>query len=309
MNDNGANTRRSMPRPLWRRLARAMVVYIVRPYVGVCVVLAFAQRSLIYEPTRESRPLTPADAGLARDIVETIRVETEDGLTLNGWHVVSAEEEELSTRWLVLYFHGNAGNRRLRVQDATDFRDVGIDVFLFDYRGYGDNPGRPSESKLVVDARAVWNLALETGYRPERILLYGESLGGGVATRLASDPCRARTSPAGLIVSSTFSSMVDVAWDLYPFLPVPVLLLDRYESAKRIKDVTCPILAVHGEDDDLVPIEFGRRLFAAAPVRSANGIEKRFVAFPHRGHNDLSKAEFTGQVRELVAAIEAADAK
>lgn len=299
----GSAPRRRLPRPV-----RFLLIYVLVPYLGVCAVLAFLQRSLIYVPTKESAPLQPEDAGLADGRVETIHVKTDDGLVLNGWHVrPEAPADDGEPSWLVLYFHGNAGNRRLRVRDCTDFTDVGVDVFLFDYRGYGDNPGRPAEEPIASDARAIWRFATEErGVPADRILLYGESLGGAVAIRLASELCREGTPPAGLITSSTFSSLPDAAAGLYPFLPVRLLLVDRYPSVRRIGDVTCPIVMVHGDADTIVPIELGRHLFAAAPERSAEGIENRFVEYPDHGHNDIAKSEFAGLVRELLDELQPA---
>lgn len=280
-----------------------VLVYLALPYVVLCLLLAVFQRSLMYVPTREKDPLTPADAGAIADLVETIQVETDDGLTLNGWHVrrPSRPPEPHRERRLVLYFHGNAGNRRLRVWDCRDFVDEGLEVFLFDYRGYGDNPGQPSEEKLVEDAHAVWRFATEEhGFEPRQIILYGESLGGGVAIRLANELCRSGVAPAGLLVSSSFSSMTEAAGWHYPFVPVSWLLWDRYESQRWIADVTCPYVHVHGEVDRIVPIDLGRKLFDAAPPRSANGVEKRFVALANRGHNNVSKREFATIVSEML---------
>lgn len=301
-------TESAPPPPEWRRFARMAVVYVVIPYITLCVVLAVFQRSLIYQPTRTTGAITPDMADVDAGPIRTVEVTTDDGLVLHGWLTSWERERKESERWLVIYFSGNGGNRVRRAGACAELAAGRMDVLLVDYRGYGDNPGKPSEEKIIADAHAVWRFATEQrGYRPERTLVYGESLGGGVATRLASDLCRAGTPPAGLVVSSTFTSMVDAAWGHYPFVPVPLLLLDRYESEKWIADVTCPILAVHGEADRVVPIELGRKLFAAAPERSATGIEKRFVPFPDRNHNDLTKSEFAKHVKELIEATEIAE--
>jgi hypothetical protein len=192
-------------------------------------------------------------------------------------------------RHLVLYFSGNAGNRRYRPSEFGVFTCLGADVFIFDYRGYGDNSGSPSEELLAADARAIWNYATQDrAVRSDRVVLYGESLGGGVAVRLAADLSQADAVPAGLIIRSTFSSLVEAGEYHYPFLPVRRALVDRFDSVGRIPQVTCPILQLHGVRDAIMPIELGRRLFAAAPERSSTGIAKQFVELQNAGHNDVT---------------------
>ena len=210
--------------------------------------------------------------------VQDISFETDDGLTLHGWHFLrtgqaceSADEcQQVLDRGkpLVLFFHGNGGDRRGRVTFCQILTGAGADVFAIDYRGYGENPGRPTEDGLAEDARALWKYATqERRVPPERIVLFGESLGGGVAVRLAQEVCEAGTPPAGLIVRSSFSSLTETAGSHYPWLPVRLLLWDHYPSADCIGDVTCPILMIHGTKDQVVPYELGRKLFVAAPGR------------------------------------------
>jgi fermentation-respiration switch protein FrsA (DUF1100 family) len=255
------------------------------------------QRSFIYFPTR-SGPIAPHAADLPAGQVHTIQVTADDGVLLHGWHILpkgerAARSQDCDGRWtaqrgLVLYFPGNAGNRSYRVDEFCILTRIGLHVFLVDYRGYGENAGRPSEAMLTADARAVWNYA--TGVRgvpPEQIFLYGESLGGAVAVSLASTLSEAGTPPAGLILRSTFSSLVDAGSYHFPWLPVGWALKDRYPSVEQIKKVTCPILQIHGTADSIVPISLGRRLFEAAPEVSWNGIAKRFVELPNADHNDL----------------------
>ena len=151
-----------------------------------------------------------------------------------------------------------------------------------------DNPGRPSEAGLHADARAIWKFATDQyGIAPDRLVLFGSSLGGGVAVRLAADVSRAGTPPAGLILRSTFSSMTDAAAFHYPWLPVRLVLIDRYASVAVMPKVTCPVLQIHGSRDRIIPLELGRRLFNAIPERSAGGIARRFVELPTAGHNNV----------------------
>ena len=307
------------PVPAKRRsrwTVKKVVLRVVFWYVVIAAVLALFQRRLIYVPTRAER-ITVEDAGLSAGAVHDIVVPTEDGLELRGWHFLASgrkcrtaaqcDEELQRGRLLVLYFHGNGGDRRGREFDSLIFAGEGADVFVIDYRGYGENPGSPSESGLAMDARALWKYATETrGVPAERIVLYGESLGGGVAIRLCADLCEAGTPPAGLIVRSTFTSLPDAAAHHFPWLPVRLLLVDRFASIKRIGAITCPNLHIHGTADQVVPFALGRRLFEAAPAESSSGIAKRFVELEGADHNDLllvAQEEFTEAVGEFLKAL------
>jgi len=282
-----------------RRLRRWTILYVVVPYLAVTLVFAALQRQLLY-PAKTVAAIQPEDARLPAGQVHATVAVASDGLSLNGWLILaegqsadspSACDAQLAAgRPLILCFPGNSGNRLERVTDCRDFTAADCDVILFDYRGYGDNAGHPSERALSADARVVWNyVTQDRQVSPERVILFGESLGGAVATRLASELARDGIEPAGLILSSTFSSMSDVvAWH-YPYLPLWCLLLDRYPSSDRIAEVTCPVIVLHGKRDDFVPIEFGRKLFAQAPGKSASGMEKRFIELGREGHNDVPR--------------------
>ncbi|MDB5391994.1 MAG: Acylglycerol lipase [Planctomycetaceae bacterium] len=263
--------------------------------------LAFFQRSLMY-PATQVEQIVPQAAGLAMGRVHSISIQTTDGLTLHGWHVLpegtTAVDQASCDKLLqqpgpvVLFFHGNGGNRIHRSDEYQILTGLKCHVITFDYRGYGENPGSPSESKLAADATAAWNYLIdERKVAANRIVLFGESLGGGVATRLAAEVCESGTPPGGLILRSTFSSMVDAAGYNYPWLPVRLVLVDRYLSITRIPLVTCPILIFHGRKDGIVPFQLGKRLFDAAPEQSATGIPKTFVELPHSDHNDYLMAD------------------
>ncbi len=203
----------------------------------------------------------------------------------------------------MIYFPGNAGHRGYRALELDVISRIGADVYLFDYRGYGDNPGSPSEEKLADDARSIWRTVTEKrGARPSQVCLLGESLGGGVATRLAAEVCAAGTPPGGLILRSTFSSLVDVAAHHYWWLPVRALLIDRFPSTDRIATVTCPILVIHGTADTIVPFSNGQRLFEAAPEKSQQSIAKTFAPLRGAGHNDIlyvARDEYRNAVQDF----------
>jgi fermentation-respiration switch protein FrsA (DUF1100 family) len=292
------------------------VVWLLAAYIVVVLMFHFLQRSFIYFPTREA-PIEPRDAGLPPGQVHTVKVTTPDHIELHGWHVLAdghgaanrkeCDRELAAGRRLVLYFSGNAGNRRYRPSEFDVFTSLGADVFIFDYRGYGDNSGSPSEARLAADAQAIWDYATqERQVRAKRIILYGESLGGAVAIRLAAEQSQADAAPAGLIVRSTFPSLVEAGEYHYPLLPVRLLLVDRFDSAKCISQVTCPILQLHGAEDTIMPIELGRRLFAAAPERSSTNIAKQFVELRNADHNDVTlvaKAELRRAIQDFLGRL------
>ena len=291
-------------RTLLRRIARTLTIVVVIPYLGVVLLAALFQRSLIYHPARDaSLNLTPPQIYGASTL--PLSFQTADNLELHGWHVsskpVAAEADGKSMRAqskrgseqpVFLYFCGNSGNRAHRLAEFKMLTDLGADVVCFDYCGFGDNHGNPSEEALARDARAIWqHLTDERHIEPNQIVIFGESLGGGVATRLAYDMSTAGIPPAGLVLRSTFSRLTDAAGWHFPWLPVRFLMLDRYPSVERITQVTCPTLVIHGHRDAIVPFEMGERLFAAAPEKSSQGIAKRLLPLKTADHNDVMVVE------------------
>ena len=208
---------------------------------GLLLVWAF-QRTLIYFPL--DHVPSPSDVGLSQ--VEAVSFPTEDGLVLNGWFVASRAEPAPR---VVIVFNGNAGNRAYRAPLASALRAHGYHVLLFDYRGYGGNPGAPNEAGLVTDARAARAYVLGRHDVDEAGLTYfGESLGSGVAVALAREH-----APAAMILRSPFTSLVDIGRVHYPFLPVDLLLWDRFASIDAIGDIRCPTLVIAGDRDRIVP--------------------------------------------------------
>jgi uncharacterized protein len=289
-------------------------------YLIILVMLALFQRRLIYQPS-QADSIDPQFSGLLAGQCETVTVHTTDGLQLHGWYVRAAAPSATAgapTRNsattngnantpVVIYFPGNAGHRGYRAIELDLLSRLGADAYLFDYRGYGDNPGSPSEEKLADDARAVWQtVTVQRGAKPGRVFLLGESLGGGVATRLASELCAAGTPPGGLILRSTFSSLVDVAAHHYWWLPVRTFLVDRFPSTDRIPTVTCPVLVIHGTADTIVPYWSGQRLFDAAPTQSQHAIAKTFAPLQGAGHNDIlftARDEYRQAVRDFLERV------
>ncbi|HVJ85469.1 MAG TPA: alpha/beta hydrolase [Caulifigura sp.] len=263
------------------------MLYVVIPYVAVTVIFTVLQRRLIYRPTVSARGLL-AGTQFAPHSADDITILSHDRLELNGWRIQSATRPAESPASLVIYFPGNAANRGARREDVVEFARLGFDVLIVDYRGYGENKGSPTEDDLTRDARAVWDAALGNwGYRPEAIVLFGESLGGAVAIRLAADLSAADSFPAAVVVASTFTSLPDVAAWAYPAFPFRHLLFDRFDSLSQIGKVRSAIAIIHGDSDDLVPVEQGRRLFASAREASASGRPKLLDVRPGMGHNDI----------------------
>ena len=292
----------------WRR----WFFILTLPTIGVLVMFVSLQRSLIYHPFVD-RSLPAKQAGIGTGRTHDVATRTADGLDLRGWLVlakghVAAQDDEVDAklregRPVVLFFGGNAANRSYRILDVNILADAGADVLIFDYRGYGDNLGAPSEEGLARDAQAVWQFATETKkIEPHRIVLFGESLGGGVAVRLASELSQKQTPPAGLILRSTFSSLTDTAAYHFPWLPVRWMLIDRFPSEQRIGLVTCPLLQFHGTRDAIVPFRLGKKLFVAAPDKSTSGVAKQFVELPNADHNDVMETS-RREVSEAIAAL------
>lgn len=221
---------------------------------AVALVFVF-QRSLMYHPA--GPPGTPAAAGLA--LARALSVRTEDGLELVSWY--QAPE---SGKPVIVHFHGNAGNIADRVANMEQLAGRGYGLLLVEYRGFGGNPGTPTEAGLYADARANLAWLADAGHSPATWVLYGESLGSGVATRMAWELARAGTPVAALVLEAPFTSMADAAQHHYSLIPARILTRDRYANKDRIADVRAPVLIMHGGRDATVPEAMGRRLFNLA---------------------------------------------
>jgi len=228
--------------------------------------------ALLYFPSRAFYA-TPADVGLRH---EDVRFEAEDGPRLHGWWIPAPRPPALAH---VLLCHGNAGNIGDRVLHAKLLTDAGLDVFLFDYRGYGRSDGTPDEIGTYRDARAARGALLaRAGVDAGRVLYLGESVGGAVALALALE-----APPMGLVLQSAFTSVRDMGRVHYPFIP-PALVPDAYPNLRRIAELRSPLLVIHGDRDDIVPVRHGRALLEAAPQ------PKRLEFVRGAGHNDLIEA-------------------
>jgi fermentation-respiration switch protein FrsA (DUF1100 family) len=245
---------------------KSLIILAILAYGGVLALMYVFQRSLMYFPDRSRIP--PAAAGLPR--AEEVTLTSADGERLIAWHVPPQ-----GSKPVVIYFHGNGGALNLR---ADRFRWLTVDGFGLlglSYRGYGGSSGKPSEAGLLLDASAAYDFAAAR-YPPGRIVLWGESLGTGVAVALAAEQ-----PIGGLMLDAPFTSAGDIGASAYPFIPVRWFIKDSFRSDQRIRRVKAPLLVLHGDMDGIVPVRFGERLFALANE------PKQMVRFPLGGHVDL----------------------
>ncbi|MGI9305509.1 MAG: alpha/beta hydrolase [Gammaproteobacteria bacterium] len=246
-----------------------LAVYVGAAYAALLVFVFFFQARLLYLPDMPSRGLTatPADIGLD---FEPVSITTHDGETLSAWYVPARQP-----RGTLLFFHGNAGNISHRLESISIFHRLRLNVLIVDYRGYGASTGAPSEQGTYNDALASWRYLIDTrGADPQDIVVFGRSLGGAVAVRLAG-----QVDPRTVILESTFTSVADAAAKHYPWLPVRYITRYRYDSLAAVASIRCPVMIVHSEDDEIIPFTHGERLFAAITS------PKEFLRL-RGGHND-----------------------
>ena len=273
------------------RLAVAEVITFAAIILAVVVLMWTQQRRLIYFPVAEVP--TPGQVGLAD--VEEVTFETSDGLELRGWFAPAiGGRSRLEPPPTVLVFNGNAGNRAYRATLAAALRRHGLHVLLTDYRGYGGNPGRPTQTGLSADSLAARAFLLtRSDIDPTRLIYFGESLGAAVAVELA-----AARPPAALILRSPFTSMVEVGQHHYPFLPVRLLLRDSFDSLRRIGQLHAPLLVIAGDRDGIVPFEHSRRLYDAASE------PKELLVIPGADHNDAELLMGDEMIGAIVAFVD-----
>lgn len=235
-------------------------------YVGLAAMLYVTQRSLMYFP--DTVHTTPAQAGLPE--AEEVPLTASDGVRVTAWYVAPQDDKPV-----IVYFHGNGGSLRYRVGRFKKLVDAGIGLLALEYRGYGGNPGSPSERGLIADGEAAYAFAAAR-YPTKQIVLWGESLGSGVAVAIAAQ------KPVGrVILEAPFTSAAAVASIHYWYMPVRLLMKDQFHSDERIGKVTAPLLILHGVRDQVVPYSMGERLFQLA------NNPKHIVRFLDGGHEDL----------------------
>ena len=243
------------------------IIFIVCSVIILLSALLYIfQPNFVYFPMRDLIA-TPGNIGLEYD---EVRITTEDSVTITGWYIPHP-----ASRKTLLFLHGNAGNISHRLDSLQIFYQLGLSVLIIDYRGYGESEGSPTEHGTYLDAEAAWKYLInERKLSPEQIIVFGRSLGGAIATWLAR-----QYQPAGLIIESTFTSIVDMGKKYYPYLPVNLIARIRYPSLENIDKIYCPKLFIHSIDDEIIPYAMSQQFFDKANT------PKQLLAIKG-GHND-----------------------
>ena len=259
-----------------------LIPWLVAVYAVICVAAYFGNRLFMYlpDPTR----VAPAEAGL--DGVKEIEIAVADGVTLIAWYAPAKEDKPT-----ILYFHGNGANAANRAPRIETIRENGFGVFYLNNRGYGGSGGRPTEEDNIADAIAAYDHLIGLGVPAGKIVAYGESLGSGQAVRLAT-----ARPVAAVVLEAPLTSTVDVARGTYFWLPLGLLITDKYDNERNIRSVTAPVLVLHGEQDAVIPVEMGLRVYRAANE------PKRIELFPQGTHDDLFDHGAWEKTRAFVAA-------
>tara|TARA_B100001027_G_scaffold173654_1_gene124934 strand:- start:77 stop:886 length:810 start_codon:yes stop_codon:yes gene_type:complete len=221
-------------------IASILILYLI-----IVIFIFFYQRKLLYHPSENNY----LDETNLNHKIERVYIQSDNELV--AWHYT--KDKKFKT---ILFFHGNAGKLDNRVYKLNELSRLDVNYLIVAYRGFSGNKGNPSEKGLYMDSLAAKNWLNNIGVEDESIILYGESLGTAVAVNLASE-----NKFAGIILESPFTSMVKLAKKYYPYLPVKILLKDKYESEKKLRKINIPILVMHGEQDTIVPFEMGKRIY------------------------------------------------
>jgi fermentation-respiration switch protein FrsA (DUF1100 family) len=277
---------------VWDNIVRTLLLISLTGVAAYAVLIAYVclfQSRLIYFPNVPGRTLTATPAEIGLDF-EEVRITTADGTELHGWYVPAGAGAPA-----VLFCHGNAGNISHRLDWLEILHDMGLAVFLFDYRGYGQSSGAPDEQGTYLDAQAAWDFLTKTKrHSPRSIVIFGESLGGPIAAHLAKD-----VSPGALVLASTFSSAPDLASNFYWFLPVRLLARFHYPTAEYVAGVHAPTLVIHSRTDEIVPFSHAEAIF-----RRAN--EPKQLLEIRGDHNSallVSRQQITAGVQRFLEAM------
>ena len=244
-------------------------ILVVAAGYGLLVLFVFImQGRMLYLSGVPGRTLTmtPINVGME---YQDVSIRTADGVTLHGWFIMGRSSQVL------LFFHGNAGNISHRLDSIRQFQNLGLSVLIIDYRGYGQSGSMTTEQGIYRDADAAWQyLTADRGISASDIVIFGRSLGASVASRLA-----AQHQPLALVVESSFTSVPDIAQELYPWLPARWLSRLSHATRDYVRDVRCPVLVVHSRDDEIIPFHHGEEIFSAAN-------EPRTLLVLRGSHND-----------------------
>ena len=224
--------------------------FFILIYLVILVSTYLFQRNLLYHPTENNysgdRLLVPIDK---------IKIKTKDDIELISWY----HKKNIKNYKTILFLHGNAGSLDNRIHKINHFKEMKINFLLVSWRGFNGNKGKPTEQGLYEDGRSAVRWLKSQGISEKNIILYGESLGTGIVTEIAQNK-----NFGGIILESPFTSMIDAGKDKYPYLPVKLLLKDKYESNKKIKNIKSPVLIMHGKVDTIVPFHMGEKMYRLA---------------------------------------------
>ena len=227
-----------------------LLLGFVITYFFVLILTYIFQRSLLYHPMENNYSNDQIKVS-----IEKVEIKTNDGIILTSWY----HNKDLKNYKTILFLHGNAGSLENRIHKINHFRDMNVNFLITAWRGFSGNAGKPTEKGLYEDAESAVRWLFSKGVKEEDIIIYGESLGTGVAVEIAQNK-----NFAGIVLEAPFTSMIEAGKDKYPFLPVKWLLKDKYESDKKIKNINTPILIMHGKVDNIVPFKMGRKLYELA---------------------------------------------
>ena len=227
-----------------------LVIGIAVVYLSVLILLFIFQRSLMYHPLENNYFGDRLDVN-----VENVKIINSDNINLLGWF----HNKDLKKFKTIVYFHGNAGKLENRIHKLNHFKNMDVNFLIIAWRGFSGNEGKPSEKGLYDDGNSAILWLKNLGLKESDIILYGESLGTGVATELAQNK-----NFAGLVLETPFTSMIEAAKNFYPYIPVGLLLRDKYKNDKKIKNINIPILVMHGEADQIVPFWMGKKIYEIA---------------------------------------------
>ena len=267
------------------KLMPRIVIYIILGIVLLVIYVKYLEQRNLFFPFREIN-YTPQEIGLS---YEDIYFTTEDNKKINGWFIPFE-----NAKYTILFFHGNAGNISHRLDKIKIFHDLGLNVFIIDYRGYGNSEGKPSETGLYLDARASYGYLIDKRkVKSSSIILYGESLGGAVAFELAT-----QVDVLAIITEETFSSVRDVAKNIYPFLP-SFFVSDKFNSVSRIGKLTIPKLIIHSKDDEMIPFKHAQKLYESAK-------DPKILVAISGSHNSAfldSGKDYKNHIREFIEGL------
>ena len=222
-------------------------------YILLLIIMFFFQRSLLYHPSVDN--YLKDQIGTEPTEIEKVKITTKDKIDLMGWFY----NKNVENPKIILFFHGNAGSLENRTYKLNHFKDLNLNFLIIAWRGFNGNSGKPNEIGLYEDAASAIRWLKKKGIEEKNIVLYGESLGTGVAVEIAQNK-----NYAGVILESPFTSMVNMGKKYYPFFPVNLLLKDKFESYKKIKNIFVPVLIMHGKVDKIVPYDMGKKMYELA---------------------------------------------